>query len=764
MEMRVWDGRPLAEQFLGLAVTNHAQVATTSPSRVVAVVSDGAKAYTIDGGRVGDFFRAHPRSFFGCLDAGETYLALVGHLRGAGHTLGLEAFHRVISECRLFDVRLYHVLLHEARFDTDPPPPPRLAELAAHYLPEPCATGSGADALTSDPPAGPPPDDDGSPATAAAREASVVLKVLFALCRESMGVEEALREEGMDIQGYLRNERGTNRDFGPFAVGLQTQGRIALTHASRRGLRLHPDATEGLRRVCREVYTRSSCLLDQDREARKCFQWHDGEVRRRKGLPMQQQWPLRKWLERTLGSAPSTFGIPLHPPRTADGEVSILPVFWGDLVMVHPLLRAWSELWAAAEAEAALGGSPREGARVTIRPSYDLFPRLMSRGPDLSKLRRLAADPMFGALNDEPGRGRARSGAAGVRPTVSGPERGAALFEAESGHRLLVGRLPHLVLRCQAQTCEHNGGQSQLGGIFRGGVDPVEWVAKKLYVFTKRSEFVAQNPDHEERDEEDDGAGAMWRFEQEFEETALGAERTTSTWIALAGALLDTIPRGLNGDQFRQLLRTEHRIDLTPGEAERYSGWLLELLPELLYMADEDFTLTLAAKKLGCRDSELADAVSPRDEMTAAPSLRNLVSGRREDRAAFSRLRDVCADASWKEKLAAGEGSPALYRELFEEVVVTPVGRVRRGAFFTTARAAAHLCLADDVVKAVLFALVAAGHDLLGWDGREFAVQVSEREEAGPVIADVKRVAEGAARRVVTRFPPKCEVREVSAW
>jgi hypothetical protein len=687
-------------------------------------------------GRIPEFVRSHADSLVACFDVGQTFWAVEAHLRAAGDHTARDALWGVARDNRLYDVGLLDLLLEEALSASDLPAPRDLSALAERYH---VSYYAGLTAAGESGSSVRPDLTTGSAEALAARDAASVFSILRG---QFLEVDKIIQELGIETETYGR--------YGLLSVGLQTRGAIALAHVNRRGLRLHRDAVAGLGRLGDRVYRESSRALHDDKRARKCFRWEGDAVRSTKrGQPDQKPWQLRQWLA-AIASAPSTFNIPLEPPRTPDGEVSTSPEFWGDLALVDPGLRDWSRLWAAAEIRKALDEAPPAGP-ILIRPRYDLFPRLTSRGPDLNRLRRLAADPRFGALNADPDAPPVRGRPSEPRRAERRPAPGPALFEAEPGHALAVGRFPDLVPRCHAQVCERDGGASQLGGFLRVGTDPVQATAKRLYM---RARLDAG---------EDDGCGGAG-FAAEFDELCEQGASPVGPWLDLARGLLDVIPRGLNVAHLREVLWADYGVDVSAEDAERYSGWLVEILPDLGWMVNVDTTVEVASRNLGCSVAELDGVLPQGPAEAAAAALRNVAGGRRPDPALFERLRAVCGDDHWKERLAAGRGSQDLYRDLFAGRAVSPVGRVRCGVFLTRGRAALHLSLADDAVAAALFALVADGFDLIGWDGREFAVQIPDGVDPEPVLSEIRQSAERGAQGVVTIFPPRCEVRRASAW
>ncbi len=168
--------------------------------------------------------------------------------------------------------------------------------------------------------------------------------------------------------------------------------------------------------------------------------------------------------------------------------------------------------------------------------------------------------------------------------------------------------------------------------------------------------------------------------------------------------------------------------------------------------------------KLDCDPADVAGVMLEGTPENAAAALRNLIVGRRKSPRAFARLRGICRNPHFRAMMAADEGSLELFDALFGDTTVTPVGRARRGLFFTLARAADHLDLADDVMKTVLFEIVAAGHDLVGYAGGEFALQAREDTATEAMIHAIEVEAEAAARKLMGNFPPRCRVEMRQVW
>jgi len=321
-----------------------------------------------------------------------------------------------------------------------------------------------------------------------------------------------------------------------------------------------------------------------------------------------------------------------------------------------------------------------------------------------------------------------------------------SVFEAAPGHVLLVGRLDHLELRCHAEVCVHQGGEPQLGGWFRGGLDPVRRVAWSLYNHDRWRDGVASMPEgtFDEIDAQEPGRFAHWKD--------------------VGAVLLDAVHRGLTAPHVREILARDFGRDISLSDAESYCRLLEEdvLLDLAWFVKDE--TLEILRAKLDCDPADVAGLMLEGTPENAAAALRNLIAGRSKSPRAFARLRAICRNPHFRAMLAADEGCLELFNALFGDYTVNPAGRARRGLFFTLASAADHLDLADDVMKTVLFEIVATGHDLVGYAGGEFALQVREDAATEAMLHAIEGVAEAAARRVIDLFPPRCRVEMRQAW
>ena len=763
-----WDGLPMGQDYLALAVLDGKPVGGVAEGEPLLDPSGPEAGPSLDAAgvegkrclirpqRLGEFLRVHQGVLLVCHDVATFHWTVAEHLLRCKDWTAWEILWDFARGCRLHDVRLFDQLFH--LFVQGGNPQPRgLEKLAAYWMM----------------PVGPCAENDGGVDQHAFKVVQAAHLISAIYLGQKRYVEQIPEVFNLSPEVLAR--------FGPFGLGVQVKGTIALGRASRSGLRVRKDIIPELLRRCREAYRESSRRLAKHAGSRGCFSWSGDEVRRgNSGLPDMKKEKLRAWLGHAIASASGLHNIPFEPPRDPEGEVSTKPEFWGDLALIQPEIRAWTILWTAATVERALERLDADGR---LHPRYEVASGILSLDPNLEQLRRLSRTPVF---------------------------------EAPPGYRLVVGRLPDLVLRCQAEVCERLGGESQLGGLFRKGVDPTRFIAQDLYSVTRlgawddeslrqrfdmlaggapaafepwmKRAYDALEQEFNELEEitldrlgqEFDGfeteaqdlfehwkslAGKQLRreFDRLEEEDPAGFER----WMRVTRTLLDAVPRGMAALHVREILRRDADIDITPADVERYTRGLVDVvLPDLGWFL-EDETLPILARWLGCKLEDLGGLIVAESPGTTAAALRNLIAGRTKNPGAFAELRAVCTHERNREQLMAGEGSLELYHAVFGGNVVCPGGRVRRALHFTTASAHQHVAMADDVMKVVLFEVVAAGYELVACAADEFVVQITEDPSEQATLRRIAQTAEEAAGEFLIEFPTSAAARSMRrrvAW
>ena len=95
-----------------------------------------------------------------------------------------------------------------------------------------------------------------------------------------------------------------------------------------------------------------------------------------------------------------------------------------------------------------------------------------------------------------------------------------------------------------------------------------------------------------------------------------------------------------------------------------------------------------------------------------------------------------------------------LYRSVFGTRLFGPTGRVRFGVYLTRMRTAEHLDLADDVMKAAAFELVARSFDLVACVHGECVVEIAAGcGDAEKTAQEVDRIVKEVGQRYLS-FPP----------
>jgi hypothetical protein len=346
------------------------------------------------------------------------------------------------------------------------------------------------------------------------------------------------------------------------------------------------------------------------------------------------------------------------------------------------------------------------------------------------------------------------------------------LLAAPPGRVFLVGRLPHLVLRCYAEVIEYSGDQAQLGGFFRReqwfgkallerhtdgegwlSVDQVYRTAVALYNFHRGLHPSADRPEWT-------APGIVQWIDPALVPLPAGQLRG---WLAVAGVLLDVVVRGLPRSAARAILDEEHPelandLRLGAADVDHLFGYLVtSIFIDMEYFI-ADRTVEQAAFLFGCESLELLDLFPKAPtSWVAGASLRNVVLDRTEDRDRLLRL--------WRSeevrRYLEEHGEEARLRLIWFAPWRGGTRRVRMVPAPSPTRQGRHLDLADDVMACALFELVAAGFDLVAVLGECFLLEVDEA--SAEALADRARsiVDEVIWTKMPLRFAPKpfCRVR-----
>jgi hypothetical protein len=116
-------------------------------------------------------------------------------------------------------------------------------------------------------------------------------------------------------------------------------------------------------------------------------------------------------------------------------------------------------------------------------------------------------------------------------------------------------------------------------------------------------------------------------------------------------------------------------------------------------------------------------------------------------------LKSLAQTAHLRRIIRSRSGGPEACSLLLKRPVAS-TGGVGRPDYCTHARGAEYTLLTDQVLKTVLFAVVATGYDVLGVDGEEFIVELPESEVGSG--KEIAQVANKAAERVLKHLAWGC--------
>jgi hypothetical protein len=141
----------------------------------------------------------------------------------------------------------------------------------------------------------------------------------------------------------------------------------------------------------------------------------------------------------------------------------------------------------------------------------------------------------------------------------------------------------------------------------------------------------------------------------------------------------------------------------------------------------------------------------PEHAATAGARLRNVI------------LRGLRGDSLWGAIQGAAPG-PDRARELLWRRGLSLGGRLTDRTYCAQARAQEYLFAIDEVVKAVAYALVAAGLKLVAAAGTEFVLEAPEEQATETVAAQVAERARRAQAPYLGALPSPCLCRWQDEW
>jgi hypothetical protein len=408
-------------------------------------------------------------------------------------------------------------------------------------------------------------------------------------------------------------------------------------------------------------------------------------------------------LEDVLGQVQAVDVHTFLAPRKNRSRPSIDPAGWDELAPLDPFLDAWFECSAAAELQHDI----RQPNRPIVHPVYEVVPQIRSRHPNLATIREVVPSPVF---------------------------------ESANRMQLVVAQLCDLDLRALAEVCLRQFGHSELARLYKDGLDPYGYTAEAFQV------MAAGLPG-----EPSDSDGNVQQ-----------------RWMQAAKAILFGVPRACGDSTIRRLAATQYGVELSVVLVEQLYDLVTEqLFPEFKDFLADDTAATLAAN-LG-RDAEgFVDRYEKEFGEFHSPTLRYQLrrfgpTSNLRSQHVIRRLQQMNRDPR-REALWRNEFSADLYEMLLGRAIVTATGRIWGQLPFCSARRTVFLGLADDVMKAALYAVVAAGYRLIGVRRGEFVVEVTANQDTDEVADDLQRRAETGASRVLTNVPIRCRAAAQERW
>lgn len=497
-------------------------------------------------------------------------------------------------------------------------------------------------------------------------------------------------------------EASPRAPFGSLGSGIDVQAAIALHRPDRPVLQLDRGQLVEAAAANGRRFEAACRALWQDRRARDCFHW------RGPGADGHL-------VDRDDQGRPRFKGQPLQQwlRGVSDNLVDehnlavALPVTGSGEPSFDP--EQWGVLASCDPGLAAWRDLVRSCRFMQFRDradaqqvQYDVCPILRAKAPDLVAIRSL----------------------------------GYRVFRPAEGNIFLVVGLQHLHLRCFARLYaqQRPGSPSRLADHFLQKEDPITAIAAGLYTDMKGDE-----------------SGSDWEERLDDSRDTQRDDAARCRWVGLTRALMELLPLGLPAALLRRVLIGQYGVDVGESEVERLRRVLgRDIVPEL-----EDFSTAESFVRLaGVRGESLADAfhrLLPEDAAdTADAAARNAVlhgTGQRSHR-----------------QLPGGEslGNDAA------EVVLTNATRTAAGRLVGPGhdlhvwREGVRL-LADEVVKAVGYALVRVGYPIAAMHDDEIVLAVGDGL-SGNAAEQIAEVARDVQRVLLGRFAATCACRQVEAW
>jgi hypothetical protein len=238
-------------------------------------------------------------------------------------------------------------------------------------------------------------------------------------------------------------------------------------------------------------------------------------------------------------------------------------------------------------------------------------------------------------------------------------------------------------------------------------------------------------------------------------------------WVRRARALLEATPLGLEHSLLLRLLRTGRQEDwegVSADDLQRYQLVLARKATELAAFLDLDLVNRLA-ENLGQPTRQIIE------DLLNNYSPEHMTQAVLHDLETLDRARPVweLIERTPPAELGAGGNRPSADESatrLSWWMALTPAGRVIGPDAFVPVRREQYLAAADEVMKAVAYALIASGYALVAVTDDEFVLEVPEVDFASPApcLRRVEDVVSQAQRPLLGRLAAPSRWRPADAW
>ncbi len=485
--------------------------------------------------------------------------------------------------------------------------------------------------------------------------------------------------------------RETKRAYGPLGIGIEVKAAIALRRPDRHSLRIDSDQAPAIRQANDRRFERACSRLREDARARRCFRWNEhGEkvLDGGNGSPGYHPKALKAWLQGFSKKFCDMDGQPISIPLVAEKAPSFEPEDWTPWAACDPSLRAWRDLVRSCRVTQQLDNP------AARQVEYGIVPTLRARAPDLTAFRSL----------------------------------GVAAFTPEPGKKFLVGTFPHLMIRSFYTVWwrSRSGIEHHTADLWQDR--PFDDVIQEFLVNTRSQALVpaGHRPTMQPPN---------WLPPPDYvAELRRDAPEEYRRLRCIAECFLDALALNLP-DELLKPFAEAYDVDLMEGQAQvLWSTFLAQVFEG----APEDFaaeyrrTLERLADlfERPRREEEIERLAAPAEfERTAWAALRNALVSRKPDSHIWRWIHQVQPGSR-----RAGLTDDQIVDAVLKTAKHSVAGRVIARASYPEARRRQVAFHADEVMKSLIYHLVAHDLPLVAVAGNQFVLELPESEDLNPAM------------------------------